>query len=578
MNKIIVISMVKNEADIIESFVRHTLTFADCLLIADHSSTDGTGDILRSLAEEGLPVFSCRVDMAEQAQSEVLTQLLYRALQQEKADLVLPLDADEFLLPAMPKLNCRDVLQAMPIDKVYVLPWVRHLTQGEFLGEENILVRPCWREKKPEKLGKAVVGRFAAEVADIRLSQGSHLVLADKSGESLALEMERATQLYIAHFPWRSKAQAEAKVLVGWLNNVAKYSCYTSMAHHWREAVQQMREKKELQPALFRHKEEAYIPVSQLSGLRYTHFAGTDVMRNLFAAGESLAQAYAEKKVICQGRLVSIVLPFLGDKTVWQASLAGAIGQDYPHKEILVFDLTGRDMAYVEQSIAAYRNSCRIVVSAGTADNMAEWLSTKAAGDYVQWLLPGDVLLGEKLRKMVTVLATQENLSLAFCNAPSERKDCTFAFWHDFSEADLFLPGDCQELWLYLLRSGLMFSGGLGAVLLRRQVMEECDWLRACFAGCQPLLLSIWGSILRAGTAGFLGTSFLAAVRKLTASDIIWHELEWYYLLAEYRCQPQQISAADFQAAMSNWRGRRKYIEVLAKEEPELYSQYRKLC
>ncbi len=65
--KIIVISMVKNEADVIESFVRHSLTFADGMLIADHCSGDGTGEILEKLRQEGLPVSVRRVRRIELA-------------------------------------------------------------------------------------------------------------------------------------------------------------------------------------------------------------------------------------------------------------------------------------------------------------------------------------------------------------------------------------------------------------------------------------------------------------------------------------------------------------------------------
>ena len=48
----IAISIAKNEMDIIESFVRHTLSFADELLLLDHQSTDKTPEILRALQQE----------------------------------------------------------------------------------------------------------------------------------------------------------------------------------------------------------------------------------------------------------------------------------------------------------------------------------------------------------------------------------------------------------------------------------------------------------------------------------------------------------------------------------------------
>ena len=50
------ISMVRNEADVIESFVRHTLRFADRLYITDHRSEDATREILSALVSESLPI------------------------------------------------------------------------------------------------------------------------------------------------------------------------------------------------------------------------------------------------------------------------------------------------------------------------------------------------------------------------------------------------------------------------------------------------------------------------------------------------------------------------------------------
>ena len=52
--QIAIVSMVRNEADVIESFVRHNLQVADVLYCIDHASTDGTSDILANLQREGL--------------------------------------------------------------------------------------------------------------------------------------------------------------------------------------------------------------------------------------------------------------------------------------------------------------------------------------------------------------------------------------------------------------------------------------------------------------------------------------------------------------------------------------------
>ena len=54
--KLVGLSMVRNESDVIETFVRHNLTLLDELHIIDHNSSDNTREILTLLKEEGLPL------------------------------------------------------------------------------------------------------------------------------------------------------------------------------------------------------------------------------------------------------------------------------------------------------------------------------------------------------------------------------------------------------------------------------------------------------------------------------------------------------------------------------------------
>jgi hypothetical protein len=51
---------VRNEADIVEAFVRHDLVLLDGIAIVDHASVDATPDILRALKDEGLPIVLAR--------------------------------------------------------------------------------------------------------------------------------------------------------------------------------------------------------------------------------------------------------------------------------------------------------------------------------------------------------------------------------------------------------------------------------------------------------------------------------------------------------------------------------------
>lgn len=49
---IIVVTMIRNEEDVIESSIRYWFSFADEIIVYDHYSTDGTKQILKALKRE----------------------------------------------------------------------------------------------------------------------------------------------------------------------------------------------------------------------------------------------------------------------------------------------------------------------------------------------------------------------------------------------------------------------------------------------------------------------------------------------------------------------------------------------
>ena len=119
LNQIAVISMIKNEEDIIESFARHACTFADILLVANHQSSDRTRKILELLQSEKLPIQI--VDLQDQAydHSTVMTDLMRQAIDLG-FDIILPMDADEFLIQSNGNSeSLRQSLQNLDPEKCY---------------------------------------------------------------------------------------------------------------------------------------------------------------------------------------------------------------------------------------------------------------------------------------------------------------------------------------------------------------------------------------------------------------------------------------------------------------------------
>ena len=92
------IAVVKNEADVIEPFVRHNLGFMDALFIADNNSVDGTREILVQLQQEGLPIVLFDDPIVGHFQAEKVTAMYRQIVPEFKPRFVFLLDADEFII------------------------------------------------------------------------------------------------------------------------------------------------------------------------------------------------------------------------------------------------------------------------------------------------------------------------------------------------------------------------------------------------------------------------------------------------------------------------------------------------
>lgn len=491
MNKIAVVSMVRDEADIIESFVRHHLAVADAVYIVDHASVDGTSDILAALADEGLPLAVTRFDGVAQIQAEVQTALMQQAFA-DGADLVVPLDADEFLWPEAGRTlaDIRDVLRALPTDRVYDLArWNCTLVHPD--KEEDLLlpVRDARRAAQPMQLGKVFVGRAAYEATRTqhgRLMQGNHHYLIDGPQGPSRIVPEERKDIFLAHFPWRSAAQAAEKKAVGWLANVAKYSRQTTKAFHWRDGFfrvlagepetdpMQGAATTELPAAANPHRPDE---IHQ----RYHALAHRSLLRSVLIAAENLAEAYRESEVLRLGRAVSIVLPYLGNAAAFQTSLASVFTEGYPHAELLVLPLVDDAFAAdLPTFLAAQETDMTLIVLEGAtqAERFAD-LAASAHGDYVQWVLPGDELLSGDLVKLVCALEGDPALTLAMRQAKASAGSGAI----ELPMTEPFQNADGNDIAAALRAAKKPLAGGLAAALFRRETMEQAGWLAACFAG-----------------------------------------------------------------------------------------------
>jgi len=246
------ITMVRNEADVIEAFVRHNLAVLDGVAIVDHDSIDATPEILSRLCAEGLALHVERFADPAYRQSEIMTSLARRTLAERDADFVFALDADEFLkVSSRPALE--SVLGQVPPGLHGALEWLTYVPDqfpepGVSFGGAQLQRR---LKTEPHGLFKVVVGRSLLERPRDVIAVGNHCVQDPAAAPQMHAILHRDVAA-VAHCPVRSRAQLEGKIIVGYLAHLAARPSDRRLANHWRELYADLRDGATLTDALLR--------------------------------------------------------------------------------------------------------------------------------------------------------------------------------------------------------------------------------------------------------------------------------------------------------------------------------------
>ena len=219
--KIVSITTIKNEADIIESFVRYHQNIFDLMIILDNGSTDDTSYILNELINEGLPI---KVILDKDKYFEPAIKynfLLDKAINEFQADIICPLDADEFL--TCDEGNPRRYVEKIPKDTYFTVNRVSYVPTEH--DDETDLFVPSriqyLRDPSLEIQGKIIITRQLVEDYGARLTIGNHYLKMDKLKKHNVSNIED-NDLCIAHFPLRSIKQTMSKVLTNYPNSLAR--------------------------------------------------------------------------------------------------------------------------------------------------------------------------------------------------------------------------------------------------------------------------------------------------------------------------------------------------------------------
>ena len=237
---IVGLSMVKNEEDIIESFIRHNLEYIDLFCILDNGSFDNTRTILRKLQAEGLPIIIIDDPIVAYLQSEKMTKLLEHTMITLFPDFIILLDADEFI-----KCKNKDVfineITEIPKEGVGLISWQSYICNASDDNKQNDNTRLVYRKEFEETINQKVIFRpEGKQVNDVIVGQGNHFLKGVK-------EHVNIKGISLAHLPIRSSKQLEEKCIAGCAAYLMKSPDAKNnlQGYHWFEIFDLIKQGRE---------------------------------------------------------------------------------------------------------------------------------------------------------------------------------------------------------------------------------------------------------------------------------------------------------------------------------------------
>ncbi len=299
------IAMARDEADVVEAFVRHNLSVLDGLAIGDHGSLDGTTEILAKLQAEGLPLRVVQIREAAFFQSRRVTELARETFSAEKADFVFALDADEFLkVPSRRTLE--SALSAVPAGMHVLTHWLTYVPDDLEASEGAFGPGHLWWRLKIERhaMHKLIVSRALLDQPSAVIAFGNHLVSEPDAATPPRHARLPAEVVAYAHCPVRSREQLCSKVITGYLRSQAPGA---TLADHWGDLYRELRNGGTLPPERLREIARNYTlprarwrpadeielvedPVPMAVELRYLASAAPDTLRRVMRFAEALIE------------------------------------------------------------------------------------------------------------------------------------------------------------------------------------------------------------------------------------------------------------------------------------------------
>lgn len=198
---IVALTMIGNEQEIVESFVRYNSNFVDEFVFVSSCCVDNTLVILRNLMKEGYSLRIYEEKDIDFNQKYLTNKYLRMVAKESNSDWIIPLDCDEFLAG---ENNPREIIARLPAEYIYAVKWKNYAITRSDNREEAFIPQRCRYVKKEyegDKFTKVIVPTGAVLEKQIYISTGSHAAMGK------GISVCNLSGMWLAHFPTVSPEQ-----------------------------------------------------------------------------------------------------------------------------------------------------------------------------------------------------------------------------------------------------------------------------------------------------------------------------------------------------------------------------------
>lgn len=210
--KIISYTMINNEARVLESFVRYNGSYLDKMIFIDNGCTDTSIEILNQLRNEG---YSLEIyDESLQPLNLLYIENKYISLiiDQMNPDIVIPLDADEYIVS---ENSPREDLEKLDLNSIYYIYWKWYvMTPQDDLSDSFIprrmkyrLRKMAWHYSDGTPVTKVIVPAQYFKNNNLKIAPGHHTIIGKER-----ISIKVLNNIAQAHFRGVSEEQLLEKL------------------------------------------------------------------------------------------------------------------------------------------------------------------------------------------------------------------------------------------------------------------------------------------------------------------------------------------------------------------------------